>query len=102
MPEDADGPRNSPGAERATGLSRAVSAIGAVAPGLDGTALAEALWLASRMAAGSASPAPEEPAPPSAQTPERTGPSVQTLPRVGDFVRQSPPMAPENQSARPP
>ncbi|MFJ2225734.1 SAV_2336 N-terminal domain-related protein [Streptomyces anulatus] len=87
--------------ERVTGLNGAVSAIGAVAPGLDGTALAEALWLASRIAADSASPAPEEPAPASAEAPARTGPSVQRLPHVGDFVRQSPPTPPENRSARP-
>ncbi|MFB6830716.1 SAV_2336 N-terminal domain-related protein [Streptomyces hydrogenans] len=86
--------------ERVTGLNGAVSAIGAVAPGLDGTALAEALWLASRMGAGSASPVPEEPAPTSAPAPARTKPSVQRLPRVGDFVRQNPPTAPENLSAR--
>ncbi|SFF65888.1 Z1 domain-containing protein [Streptomyces mirabilis] len=101
MPEEGEEAGDSPGAERATGLSRAVSAIGAVAPGLDGTALAEALWLASRMAAGSASPTPGEPAPAPAQAPGRTGPSVQPLRRVGDFVRQSPPTAPENPSARP-
>ncbi|WP_369241363.1 TIR-like protein FxsC [Streptomyces sp. R21] len=46
-------------------LARAVAALSAAAPELDGTALADVLWLASRMAEGadrgSAVPAPDQP-----------------------------------------
>ncbi|MFE9025480.1 SAV_2336 N-terminal domain-related protein [Streptomyces iakyrus] len=64
-PRSPDEPRASDGA-----LERAVSTLSAVAPQLDATGLAEALWLASRMGAGplpvASEPEEAEPAPPAA------------------------------------
>ncbi|MGX5211104.1 SAV_2336 N-terminal domain-related protein [Streptomyces violaceus] len=76
-----------------------MSAISAVAPELDATALAEALWLASRMAApappGASSPAPE---PEVARLP--LPPTAPFLP-ADDAEPRSRPLAPDDRSARP-
>lgn len=84
---------------QAIGWDRVVAAIGAVAPELDATALAEALWLASRMGAfappGVSSPAPE---------PEDTRlPQLPTAPFLpaDDAGPRSRPTALDDRSARP-
>ena len=44
-------------------LTRVVAALNAAAPELDGTAIAECLWLASVMDTSAAPPTPSEPQP---------------------------------------
>jgi hypothetical protein len=85
-----------------TGVDRVVSAIGAVAPGLDATTLAEALWLASRMASVSPldAPEPDGSSPASARDPRSLLPA-ERAPRVDDFAPRDRPATQDDRSDRP-
>ncbi|MFI9169001.1 SAV_2336 N-terminal domain-related protein [Streptomyces lincolnensis] len=88
--------------EPSAALAGAVSALRGAAPQLDATGLAEALWLASRMAAATSVPA-AEPGPPAVPPPTAEEPRPRTVtPAEAEIPRPRPaPAAPLEQPTRP-